>query len=235
MSTTYETRRGEVQAYFDRTAFDAWARLTSDAPLGRIRASVRAGRERMRAALLEALGTELRGKRILDAGCGTGALAVEMARRGAEVLAVDLSPQLIELARRRSPEDLGAGSVLWVSGDMLDPSFGAFDHVVGMDSLIHYEAQDMAQAIAKLAPRTRISMQLSFAPRNPALALMHLVGRMLPRANRAPSIVPIGVERLLWQLRQEESLAAFAVRPGARIHSGFYTAQRLGLQRRGVM
>ena len=37
--TTYLERRGELQTYFDRTAVDAWARLTSDAPLGRIRAT----------------------------------------------------------------------------------------------------------------------------------------------------------------------------------------------------
>ncbi|HEY4986102.1 MAG TPA: magnesium protoporphyrin IX methyltransferase, partial [Bradyrhizobium sp.] len=34
---TYLERRGELQTYFDRTAVDAWARLTSDAPVGRIR------------------------------------------------------------------------------------------------------------------------------------------------------------------------------------------------------
>ena len=45
-------RRGEIETYFDRTAVEAWARLTSDAPVGRIRATVRAGRDRMRATLL---------------------------------------------------------------------------------------------------------------------------------------------------------------------------------------
>ena len=41
---TYEERRREVETYFDRTAVDAWSRLTSNAPVGRIRATVRAGR-----------------------------------------------------------------------------------------------------------------------------------------------------------------------------------------------
>lgn len=233
MSTTYETRRSEVQAYFDRTAFEAWARLTSDAPVSRIRATVRAGRERMRATLLDALGPGLRGMRILDAGCGTGALAIELARRGAQVLAVDLSPQLIDLARRRAPDDLGEGSVLWVAGDMLDPTFGHFDHVVGMDSLIHYEAQDMALALARLAVRTRLSLRLTFAPRNPALALMHLAGRMLPRGDRAPSIVPVAVHRLIEGLEGEEGLRGFALHAGPRVRSGFYISQLLSLVRSG--
>ena len=48
MAANYLERRGEIETYFDRTAADAWARLTSDAPVGRVRASVRAGRDRMR-------------------------------------------------------------------------------------------------------------------------------------------------------------------------------------------
>ena len=42
---TYRERRGQIETYFDRTAVQAWARLTSDAPVGRVRATVRAGRD----------------------------------------------------------------------------------------------------------------------------------------------------------------------------------------------
>ena len=83
---SYAERRGELEHYFDRTAADAWARLTSDAPVSRIRATVRAGRTEMRNTLLSWLPEDLTGARILDAGCGTGALAVEAARRGAHGL-----------------------------------------------------------------------------------------------------------------------------------------------------
>ena len=64
---TYEQRRGQIENYFDRTAAAAWAKLTSDAPVGRIRASVRAGRDQMRSTLVSWLGADLQGKRILDA------------------------------------------------------------------------------------------------------------------------------------------------------------------------
>jgi len=87
---TYEQRRGQLETYFDRTAVDAWSRLTSDAPVGRIRATVRAGRNQMRNVLLDWLPADLSGRRLLDAGCGTGALAIEAARRGAQVIAIDL-------------------------------------------------------------------------------------------------------------------------------------------------
>ncbi|MEY4218256.1 MAG: hypothetical protein RL686_763 [Pseudomonadota bacterium] len=87
----------------------------------------------MRATLVSWLGQDLKGKRILDAGCGTGALAVEAARLGAQVVAIDLSPTLVDLARERIPADV-AHLVEFHSGDMLDKRLGHFDHVVAMDS-----------------------------------------------------------------------------------------------------
>ena len=120
-ASSYALRRGEIETYFDRTAVAAWSRLTSDAPVGRIRATVRAGRDEMRRTLLGWLPPDLRGRRLLDAGCGTGALAIEAARRGADVVAVDLSPSLIGLARERAPRERGAGKVEFRVGDMLDP------------------------------------------------------------------------------------------------------------------
>ena len=63
-----------------------------------IRQTVREGRDQMRATILSWLPQDLHGKRLLDAGCGTGALALEAARRGAEVVAMDLSPTLVDLA-----------------------------------------------------------------------------------------------------------------------------------------
>ena len=51
-------------------------KLGEAARQGRIRATVRAGRDQMRAQLLDWLPADLSGLRLLDAGCGTGALAV---------------------------------------------------------------------------------------------------------------------------------------------------------------
>jgi magnesium-protoporphyrin O-methyltransferase len=147
---TYQTRRGEIEAYFDRTAAKTWERLTSDAPVSGIRATVRAGRDAMRATLLSWLPDDMTGQRLLDAGCGTGALAVEAAKRGADVVAVDLSPNLVDVARERMPHNL-SGAIKWHAGDMLDENFGRFDHVVAMDSVIHYEAGDKVGALARLA------------------------------------------------------------------------------------
>ena len=230
-SPTYQQRRGQLETYFDRTAVQAWSRLTSDAPVGRVRSTVRAGRERMRRTLLEWLPADLRGKRLLDAGCGTGALAVEAARRGGHVVAIDLSPTLVGLARERTPRELGSGRVEFMVGDMLAPGLGHFDHVVAMDSLIHYRARDVVQALAGLAARTEASMLFTFAPRTPALALMHAVGRLFPRGDRAPSIEPVAEAALHRLLAIELALTAWEPARTQRIACGFYTSQALELRR----
>jgi magnesium-protoporphyrin O-methyltransferase len=226
---SYLKRRGQLETYFDRTAVEAWSRLTSDAPVSRIRATVRAGRDRMRHTLLEWLPADLRGRRVLDAGCGTGALAVEAARRGGRVVAIDLSPTLIDLARSRAPRSALAGNVEFLCGDMLDPALGRFDHVVAMDSLIHYEAGDAVSAIAGLAVRTRHSLLFTFAPRTPLLAAMHAVGRMFPRGNRAPSIEPVAELAIYRRLAGEARLGTWRSARSCRIASGFYTSQALEL------
>ena len=234
---SYQQRRGQIETYFDRTAVQAWARLTSDAPVSRIRATVRAGRDQMRATLLSWLPADLRNQRLLDAGCGTGALAVEAARRGASVLAIDLSPTLVALARERLPADLARpsvgihGSVDFRDGDMLDPALGPFDYVVGMDSLIHYEPADAVRVLAGLAQRTRAAMLFTYAPSNPALVAMRAVGRLFPRGDRAPSIVPVAEQQLRRLLAAEPHLQAWSSGRTQRVASGFYTSQALELTR----
>ena len=236
-TASYQQRRGQIEHYFDRTAVKAWEQLTSDAPVSGIRATVRAGRDRMRQTLLDWLPADLSGRRVLDAGCGTGALAVECARRGARVVAVDLSPQLVDVARQRIAA-LPDGALMLEridlrSGDMLDVTFGSFDHVVAMDSLIHYSMFDAVRLLESLAWRTHASMVFTFAPRNPLLVAMRSVGRLFPRADRAPWIEPMSEAELRRLLRQASGLGGWHAGRTLRVSSGFYTSQALELGKAG--
>jgi len=224
---TYLERRGELQTYFDRTAVDAWARLTSDAPVGRIRATVRAGRDEMRSTLLSWLPLNLSGARLLDAGCGTGALSIEAARRGARVVAIDLSTTLVSVARERIPADIDSSALEFRSGDMLDPKLGRFDFVVAMDSLIHYRTPDICRIMAGLAARTNVALLMTFAPRTPALSVMHAVGRLFPRGDRAPAIEPVAEQKLRRLLLSDESLERWQLGRSRRVSSGFYKSHAL--------
>jgi len=228
---SYQERRGQLQTYFDRTALEAWARLTSTAPVSKIRATVRAGRDRMRDTLLGYLPGNLCNERLLDAGCGTGALSVAAASRGAAVLAIDLSPSLVQLARERLPSRLNSGSIEFRVGDMFDAGLGDFDHVVAMDSLIHYPLPDVVRVLSGFAARTRHSILFTFAPKTPALTVMWAVGRLFPRKDRAPAIEPIAEKALRSRLASEPALKGWRVGRTQRIASGFYKSQAMELVR----
>ncbi len=224
-TATYATRRGELLQYFDRTAVDAWKRLTSDAPVNSIRATVRAGRDEMRATLLSWLPDDMHGMRLLDAGCGTGALSVEAARRGAHVTAIDLSPTLVNLARERLPSDLGKGRIDFHVGDMFDPALGRFDHVVAMDSLIHYRTHDITRVLAGFAERTDTSIVFTFAPRTAMLSVMWAVGRMFPRSDRAPAIEPVTERGIVRHIGS--GIGGWHTARTHRVNRGFYISQAL--------
>ena len=232
-STAYEQRRSQIEHYFDRTAADAWARLTSNEPVGRIRSTVRAGRDAMRETLLSWLPQDMSGLRLLDAGCGTGALALQAALRGAEVVAIDLSPTLVQLAAERMAAEHPRlpGSVTFGAGDMLSADWGRFDHVVCMDSLIHYDTPHIAQALATLAERSRASILFTYAPRTPLLAAMHSVGRLFPRSDRSPALSPVRTDALRTALQAQSALSGWQAGRTQRIAQGFYTSQAWEWQR----
>ena len=144
----------------------------------------------MRETLLSWLPEDLRGSRLLDAGWGTGQLAMEAAARGADVLAVDLSRSLLDVAAKRASSVSMPGSVKFVSGDMLNPPEQGFDYVVAMDSLIHYQLPDFKNALDRLVSLGAKSSLFTFAPRTPVLSVMHKLGKAFPRRDRSPAIEP---------------------------------------------
>lgn len=222
MAASYTQYRGSLETYFDRTASKAWEQLTSDAPVSGIRATVRAGRTAMRDTLLSWLPADMTGLRLLDAGCGTGALAIEAARRGADVVAIDVAQSLIQIARDRTPPGI---AIDWRVGDMVDPALGRFDHIVAMDSLIHYRAIDIVDAVRGLAARANGSLVFTFAPETPLLKAMLGVGRLFPRKDRSPAIIPVR-ERLLRTVLGH-ALPSARLGRDHRISAGFYTSHAL--------
>ena len=70
---------------------------------------------------------------VLDAGCGTGRVAVELARRGVDVVGVDLDPAMLARARAKAPE------LRWVEGDLAAVDLGRrFDVVVLAGNVMIY-------------------------------------------------------------------------------------------------
>ncbi|MGX9355951.1 magnesium protoporphyrin IX methyltransferase [Roseobacteraceae bacterium S113] len=218
---SYEATRSRVEHYFDQTATKTWERLTSDAPVSKIRETVRQGRDQMRETLLARLPEDMTGRRVLDAGCGTGMVTEILAMRGAEVVAVDISPQLVEIARKRLSKTL-AQRVTFHAGDMLSGELGAFDHVLAMDSLIYYNTGDIRNALQVLGERTRENVVFTVAPRTPLLMAMWNVGKLFPRSDRSPTMIPHDPRRLQRALAGSGDLKDLG-----RVSRGFYISQAL--------
>lgn len=79
---------------------------------------------------------DVAGKRVLDLGCGHGSFAAELHERGAEVLGVDGSEQLLRIARERHP------NVEFQHVDLSSGFTGAFDIVVA--SMVLMDLPDLA-------------------------------------------------------------------------------------------
>ena len=225
----YQERRAAIEDYFDRTAADVWARLTSEEPVSGIRETVRRGREQMRNLLLSWLPDDLTGKTVLDAGCGTGVIAIELAHRGAHVVAVDLSRSLIELAQERYADLPEYQRIEFVVGDMRAIDDRRFDHVLAMDSIIHYEPVHGVQTLERLAASVDESMVFTFAPRTAPLAAMHAIGKLFPRGDRSPAIEPVSPKQLSERLSGSSALFNWRQGRTERVSSGFYTSQAMEL------
>ncbi|WP_432154019.1 class I SAM-dependent methyltransferase [Streptomyces tricolor] len=93
-----------------------------------------------------ALAGDVTGRRILDAGCGSGPLSAALRDRGAVVTGVDASAGMLALARRRLGDD--ADLHLADLNDRLPFADGAFDDVVA--SLVLHYLEDWGPALAEL-------------------------------------------------------------------------------------
>lgn len=95
---------------------------------------------------------DVRGKTVLEYGCGDGVNTVLLARRGARVIALDISPDLIEVARRRLEANRVAGDVEFIVGSahdvpLLDESV---DVVFGMAILHHLDLGLSAREVRRV-------------------------------------------------------------------------------------
>ncbi len=113
-------------------------------------------------AALAASGVEVHGEadfverltqpcRVLDAGCGTGRLAIELARRGFAVVGVDSDASMLDVARRNAPD------LTWRLADLTaldDPS--SYDVVVAAGNVMVYLAEGTGPAaVAAMARALR--------------------------------------------------------------------------------
>lgn len=159
---------------------------------------------------LEAVSGSLAGRRLLDVATGTGTVAIEAARRGADVIGVDLTDELLDIARRRSVE---AGvEVRFVLGDfdLLDAVLGeeSFDAVTSSFGVMF--APDPVATLADLSRRLLDSGLLAVAAWDPEGVFM-APESMLELMPERPAMPDMG----LWTTRIDD----LAVAAGSRLVS----------------
>ncbi len=95
--------------------------------------------------------TDVRGKKILEAGCGRGVVSSRLAELGADVYLMDIAPEAIQIARKYFVSRQITGS--FVRGDIFAPPFekSTFDIVWNAGVMEHFEADPQSEAISSLA------------------------------------------------------------------------------------
>jgi magnesium-protoporphyrin O-methyltransferase len=154
---------------------------------------------------------------VLDAGCGTGLFSLALARRGFDITALDIAPQMVAATREQARAAGLAERVTCSSGD-LESASGSFDAVVCFDVLVHYPRASFAQLCTHLASLTRGPLLMTYAPREPVLAALHWLGGRFPRGQRRTDIQMIPEPFV----RATLAAAGMRVTRQARVSRGFY-------------
>jgi SAM-dependent methyltransferase len=123
--------------------------------------------------------TDVAGRRVLEYGCGTGSHSLELARRGAEVVGIDISPVGIEKATARAAE-AGFANAEYRVMDAEKMTFAdrEFDLVIGEGILHHLNLNRAFSEIARVLKHGGRAVFQEPLDHNPAIALFR---RMTPR------------------------------------------------------
>ena len=149
---------GQVRAMFDRIA-RVYDRMNSVMTAGLDR------RWRARAADLARVG---RGSRALDVATGTGDLALELERQGAEVTGLDFSEEMLSLARRKGP------GIAWRAGNALELPFADDDFAAATVGFGARNFDDLGRGLREMArvvrPGGRVVVLEITTPQRPPLS-----------------------------------------------------------------
>ncbi len=132
------------------------------------------------------------GTKVLDLAAGTGNAAIPAARRGAEVTALDLTPELLD--RGRAWADAAGVAVDWVEGDAEDLPFAddAFDCVVSIFGIQFAPRHEVAarEALRVARPGGTIGL-ISWTPQGHIGGVLRTVGAAMPKPPAFASPPPL--------------------------------------------
>jgi ubiquinone/menaquinone biosynthesis C-methylase UbiE len=189
-----------IEEYFDEMAgrFDDYYADRNAGLIGRLAHDClrEPGMKRRFHATLALLG-DVRGKTILDAGCGTGVYTIYLTRLGAKVSAIDFSGKMLERTRENA-RAAGLEPTGIIQGDFMEYDFGQeFDHVLAI-GVFDYVSPDWRTACMKrLAALAKYSVIATFpkllTPQAPLRKLWFLGKKARLYFYTAPQVHRLGV------------------------------------------
>jgi demethylmenaquinone methyltransferase/2-methoxy-6-polyprenyl-1,4-benzoquinol methylase len=183
------------------------------------------GSLRLRRRLVDALDLQP-GERVLELGCGTGQVTAALIAAGADVVAVDALPAMLDRARQRAP------TATFIQGDAIDATAGDGFNCVALSFVLHGFGADerrrlLRRSATALVPGGRIGVLEWARPQQQHRAALWT--RFLSRLEPDPA----GTREILAGAL-EADVAAAGLRIDARQHLAGSRAQLMLLSRAGV-
>lgn len=174
-----------VRKYFETSGFSRWTAIYGSGDIPPIWKVIRDGHQRAIDAVLTFIESDDK-QTALDAGCGTGNLAIELANRGYEVDAFDVSAPMIHFAKyintgrtRGVPPNFLVGDIAALAGEKK-----TYDLVCCLDVLFHYPYEEVSNMLNALADLSAHKFVGSFALRTPFNDFWMKVGQRFHAKNR---------------------------------------------------
>jgi magnesium-protoporphyrin O-methyltransferase len=101
-----------------------------------------------------------------------------------------------------------------------------------MDSVIHYSYPDMVNMLARFTAMSRSGVHFTYAPWTPLLGAMQAVGKLFPRGNRSPWIVPHRPNRIAITVHRDQRFDGWELGREHQVTSGFYHSKAQELKKK---
>ncbi len=174
-----------VRSYFENSGFSRWTAIYGSGDIPPVWKVIRDGHARALETVVR-WATSTKSRTVLDAGCGTGNLSIELAHHGFEVDAFDVSAPMIHFAKY-----INAGRTKGIAphfqvGDIaaLAGEGRSYDVVCCLDVLFHYPYDEVADMLRRLAALAEHKIIGSFALRTPMNDFWMKVGQRFHAKNR---------------------------------------------------
>jgi len=147
-----------------------------------------------------------RGTRVLDVACGTGNLAIPAARKGAQVIGVDIAPNLVDQARQRAAGEGLPATFEEGDAEQLPYADAQFDLVMSMfGAMFAPRPERVASELARVCRRGGTMAMANWTPEGFVGKMFSLTSRFVPPPQGIPAPILWGSEKVV-----RERLGAYA-------------------------